>query len=266
MIFGDWTNHISALSTKYANAKPFEHVVIPNFFEDSVVEEITRTFPEPGRGWNHYDNPIEQKYSLNNFAGLEFTSNVFNELQSPRTIAMFSELTGIADLEADPYLHGAGLHAYPRGGKLDMHLDYSLHPIICRERRLNLIVYLNRDWRVDYGGHLQLWDSDLKKCTELITPNYNTAVLFRTSDISYHGIPAPITCPDGAYRKSLAIYYVSPPRPECSSRAKAQFFPRPSQPVDERLRRLYEIRAYRLITAEDLADWPTWRQEGAGFW
>ena len=67
-----------------------------------------------------------------------------------------STITGISDLESDPYLHGAGLHAYPHNGKLDVHLDYSIHPVSGKERRVNLIIYLNKDWRDDYGGYTDM--------------------------------------------------------------------------------------------------------------
>jgi hypothetical protein len=150
-----------------------------------------------------------------------------------------------------------------------MHLDYSIHPITEKERRVNLIIYMNKKWKEEYGGHLQLWDESLKNCTELITPHFNTAVLFRTSDISYHGIPQPITCPPDQARKSIAIYYVSPLRPEATHRYKAEFFPVPQQiakGLDPRLEKLYDIRKSRLITSNDLADWPNWRNEGQGFW
>lgn len=41
-------------------------------------------------------------------------ASVFDSLQHPDTVDFVRRLTGIPDLEADPHLHGAGLHAYPR--------------------------------------------------------------------------------------------------------------------------------------------------------
>jgi Rps23 Pro-64 3,4-dihydroxylase Tpa1-like proline 4-hydroxylase len=121
---------------------------------------------------------------------------------------MMSTITGISDLESDPYLHGAGLHAYPHNGKLDLYLDYIIHPVSGKERRVNLIIYLNKGWRDDYGGYLQLWNADMSECKSIITPSFNSAVLFRTTDISYHGIPYPLKCPLKEYRKSMTIYYI----------------------------------------------------------
>ena len=44
-----------------------------------------------------------------------------------------------------------------------MHLDYSIHPISGKERRVNLIVYLNKDWKEEFLGEVQLWDHEFTK-------------------------------------------------------------------------------------------------------
>lgn len=268
-VFGDWVHHVPALSAQFQNAHPYQHVVIPAFFDEAVAAQLDAVFPDykdPVHDWKHYDNPIEQKYSLNNFENLPYVSHIFQVLQAPDTVRMLQQITGIANLEADPHLHGAGLHAYPSHGKLDIHLDYSIHPITQKERRCNLIIYLNRNWKTEYGGDLQMWDASLTECTQLVSPSWNTAVLFRTSDVSYHGIPRPITCPETDARRSLAIYYVSDARAEATPRHKAEFFPHPDQDVCPRLRKLYDIRKHRILGAANLADWPLWRCEGNGWW
>jgi Rps23 Pro-64 3,4-dihydroxylase Tpa1-like proline 4-hydroxylase len=268
-VFGDWIHHVEKLHEKFKNGQPYEHVVVPNFFSTEMANNLYAMFPEPldiAYDWKHYDNPIEQKYTLNKFEKTSIFTRLFEYLQSSEVVELFKRVTGIENLEADPYLHGAGLHAYPTNGKLDVHLDYGIHPFSQKERRCNLIVYMNRNWRNAYGGHLQLWDANMKNCKEIIAPDWNTAILFRTSDISFHGIPSPIECPDGMYRKSIAIYYVSDARSNIPHRYKAEFFPLPSQPVDDRLAKLYEIRKQRLITQEDLQNWPNWRNEGYGHW
>jgi Rps23 Pro-64 3,4-dihydroxylase Tpa1-like proline 4-hydroxylase len=265
-MFGDWIQCIDTYRQTFQTALPYEHVVLPNFFSEQIIQSIFEEFPDPlgELDWKHYDNPIEQKYALNNFSSLPTINKVFSYLQSEEVVGTMKQLTGMNDLEADPHLHGAGLHAYPHKGKLDVHLDYSIHPLSGKERRVNLIVYLNPHWKHSYGGDLQLWNADLTECKELVMPAWNTAVLFRTSDISYHGIPSPIQCPPGEYRKSLAIYYVSNARPEATKRYKAEFFPLLHQPIDDRLQKLYDIRKSRLITQNDL--WESWRKDGNGFW
>lgn len=274
-IFGNWilSSNVANLNASFCTASPYEHVIIPNFFQEDVATALHASFPDPmvantQHDWKHYDNPIEQKYTLNDFQNLPIVKKTFDLLQSEAVVDAITAITGIAGLESDPYFHGAGIHAYPRRGKLDMHLDYSIHPISKKERRVNLIIYLNPSWKEEYGGHLELWDASMKEHTKVIAPSWNTAVLFRTNNISFHGLPRPIQCPVGDYRKSLAIYYVSEPTPAAKPRYKAEFFPYPNQPVNASLARLYDIRKHRVLTAADLEDWPTWRDEGQihGFW
>lgn len=265
--FGSWPNDIDRLRETFRRAQPFEHVEIPNFFRLGDAEQLVHAFPHIDETWHHYDNPIEKKYTLGDFSGApRVITDAFQYLQSEQTIGLLRQLTGIFDLENDPYLHGAGLHAYPARGKLDVHLDYSIHPLTGKERRLNLIVYLNKNWKPEYGGHLQFWNAAVTECAQVIAPEFNTAVLFRTSDLSYHGLPTPLACPSNEFRRSLAIYYVSPARPTATPRFKAEYVPLPHQPVSPSLARLYSIRKHRRIVPDDLVDWPAWRDEGKGFW
>ena len=272
----EWSDNSNtqALRVMYENAPPFPHVVLDPFFQPEYALELARAFPLPSQQptqWYKYDNPLEKKYALNRFDQLPLFQSLFAFLQSDDLINVLKTLTGIADLENDPFLHGAGLHYHDRESKLDMHLDYSIHPLLGKERRLNLIVYLNEHWDDSYNGGLELWDRDFTAAQATIMPSFNKAVLFQTSDISYHGVPRPIACPpeNGAGRKSLAIYYLSPLREHATHRAKAQFRPLPHQTVSPALQRLYDIRPLRTITPEDLVGFtPSWENDpiGKGFW
>jgi Rps23 Pro-64 3,4-dihydroxylase Tpa1-like proline 4-hydroxylase len=267
-MFGEWISDINSISCDFATAKPFEHVVIRNFFADDVAKAISSEFGTPSidDGWFEYRNPLERKFANNMNLGKQI-ADTFDVLQSPEFVELVSRISGIYNIEADPHLHGAGIHAYPPGGKLDLHLDYSLHPITGKERRLNLLVFLNEEWKKEYGGELFLMndldarDEDITK----VSPTWNTAILFKTTDDSFHGLPIPTKTAE--FRKSLAIYYVSDPRPDATMRQKAEFFPWRHIP-HEKLRKLYDIRPMRRIEPEDLEDWPDWQEEGKanGLW
>jgi Rps23 Pro-64 3,4-dihydroxylase Tpa1-like proline 4-hydroxylase len=270
-MIGDWIHNKAELSKLFCEAKPFEHVLIHNFLNEAFAEQLYHNFPNPtdtnDYNWNYYNNPIEKKYSLNKFLDrkLDVYKHVFDVLQTNELIQHIKDITSIEDLENDPHLHGAGLHLYPNNGKLDMHLDYSIHPISGKERRINLIYYLNKSWKSEWGGELELRDTSLGENNLVkISPSFNTALIFRTCDDSFHGIPKPIKCPENEYRKSLAIYYVSTPRENVEKRFKAKFFPLPNQPVTPELQKLYDIRCTRLITKDDLFD--DWENKGGGFW
>jgi len=225
---------------------PFPHLVIDGFFEESLAHQLSKDFPAfDDQVWHTYDNAIEVKKALNNWH--HFTPALyrfFSEINSRDAVNLFKTLTQCR-LYPDIGLHGAGLHIHGRGGKLNTHQDYSIHPKLGLERRLNLIVYLNPDWQESWGGALGLWRDDGGKPGELvksIAPLFNRAVLFDTTN-AWHGLPEPIACPPGQYRKSLAVYYLCDPREGAVQRQRALFAPSESQVGDREVMELIERRA-----------------------
>jgi hypothetical protein len=96
---------------------------------------------------------------------------------------------------------------------LKIHSDFNEHPRLKLDRRLNLLLYLNREWQEEWGGHLELWDRDMTECRRKILPIFGRCVVFATTDFANHGHPDPLNCPEGETRKSLALYYYSNGRP-----------------------------------------------------
>ncbi|HWW61291.1 MAG TPA: 2OG-Fe(II) oxygenase, partial [Thermoanaerobaculia bacterium] len=121
-------------------------------------------------------------------------------------------LTGIDGLIPDPYFGGGGLHQIEPGGFLKVHADFNVHPKLKLDRRLNMLIYLNHDWREEWGGHLELWDAEA--CRKKILPAFNRTVIFSTTDSSFHGHPHPLTAPPNRTRKSVSLYYYTAGRPE----------------------------------------------------
>ena len=80
-------------------------------------------------------------------------------------------------------------------------------------------MYLNKDWQQAGGGAVDLWDRGGQRCIRAIEPVFNRAVLFDTSNFSYHGHPHPLACPPERSRKSVALYYYAFESPGESDRA-----------------------------------------------
>jgi len=197
------------------NEKPFRHWQIDNFFEAEDAEMLYAKFPEADRRWYKYSNHFEKKTATDLIeimpASIAITLLLLN---SNPWIKELETITGIEGLIPDPALRGGGLHQIYPGGKLEIHADFNYHKHLKLDRRLNLLVYLNKDWQESYGGHLELWDTEMKQCEKRILPILNRCVIFETTDFSYHGHPEPLTCPDGMTRKSLALYYYTNGRPD----------------------------------------------------
>ncbi len=199
----------------YAANEPFPHVVIDDFLAPEIAEGLLNAFPEPGtRAWTRFDADHEVKLQLSDEGVMNpFVRDVIAQLNGATFIDFLERLTDIDGLIPDPHLLGGGLHQIEPGGYLDVHADFNYHPRLRLDRRLNLLLYLNREWLDDYNGHLELWDTAMSGCQRRIAPLFNRCVIFTTTDFSYHGHPDPLRCPQGRTRKSLALYYYSNGRP-----------------------------------------------------
>jgi hypothetical protein len=199
----------------YATAKPYPHVVLDDFFDPALLDMILAEFPKPGQiPWQRFDNEREIKLASARDASFgSVTRLLFYHLNSISFLEFLSEVTGIPNLISDPSLEGGGLHQIVRGGKLGLHADFNKHRGYGLDRRLNVLLYLNKDWRAEYGGNLELWDRDMKRCEARVLPIFNRVMIFGTTDFTYHGHPDPLQCPEEMTRKSMALYYFSNGRP-----------------------------------------------------
>ncbi|PCK08429.1 MAG: hypothetical protein COA42_09255 [Alteromonadaceae bacterium] len=135
------------------------------------------------------------------------TRALIHNLNSEPFLNFLSKLTGIKGLIPDPYLAGGGLHKIQRGGKLGVHVDFNEHETMNVYRRINVLVYLNKDWLKEWGGHFELWDGDKQGCITKLLPLFNRMAIFTTTATSFHGHPTPLNCPEDRCRMSLALYY-----------------------------------------------------------
>src|SRR5580698_3047972 len=134
--------------------------------------------------------------------------------EQPAHAQVSETLTGISSVLPDPYYTGGGLHQIRPGGLLEVHADFSYHNALRLDRRINVLIYLNKDWREEYGGHFELWDRDVTRAEKKILPIFNRCAIFSTTSVSFHGHPVPLACPPERNRKSIATYYYTNGRPE----------------------------------------------------
>ena len=205
------------LAEQYRDARPFPFIVIDEFLPGPLAATVAADIPnKTSADWKKLPTEDQKgKHVLADESKLPVVIRaLIQELNSGYFLRFLEKLTGIPDLIADTKLVGGGVHMIERGGKLSVHVDFSHHPTNGLNRRLNFLLYLNQDWKEEYGGHFELWSRDIKTREQKILPIFNRCVVFSTSPISYHGHPEPLTCPDGITRNSIALYYFSKGRPE----------------------------------------------------
>lgn len=197
-------------SGEYCFAEPFPHIVIDDFLPQDFIDKILNNFPV-----EKLDNDVTFEIG---YAGLHkrqvspancngFIREVFGFFNSSSIVQFLESLTTIPSLIPDPHFVGGGFHETSKGGKLGIHADFRINEAMHLNRRINMIIYLNKEWKDEWGGKLELWDTKMKNMVHSIAPVYNRCVIFNTDADSFHGHPDPLQTPDNITRKSLALYY-----------------------------------------------------------
>jgi Rps23 Pro-64 3,4-dihydroxylase Tpa1-like proline 4-hydroxylase len=215
---------LNGLSQQYADqyqqSIPYPHIYIDDFFDN--LSDVASAFSDLNDiQFYEYNNPLEKKLGYDKVSMLpQPIFALLTEMNQPEFLQFLEKLTGIEGLIPDPYYRGGGAHQTKRDGKLDIHIDFNIHPKLKLDRRLSVILYLNKDWEQNWNGDFQVWEGYkesekhvLVKMHEKIYPLYNRLIVFSTSEKSYHGHPEPLNCPEHITRKSLATYYYTNGRP-----------------------------------------------------
>jgi Rps23 Pro-64 3,4-dihydroxylase Tpa1-like proline 4-hydroxylase len=201
---------------EYETNVPFPHMYFDDFLPIEAAEAALRDFPQPKElTWSEFKNVNERKLAFDLVEDLPASvRDVLYFLNSRPMLRFLQTLTGIKGIIPDPYFVGGGLHQIKPGGKLAVHADFNRHADLNLDRRINVLIYLNKDWKEEYGGHFELWNRDMTAAQQKILPVFNRCAIFSTTTYSYHGHPTPLTCPADRTRKSIATYYYSNGRPE----------------------------------------------------
>lgn len=203
-------SHGQELRATYMSAWPFPHVVIDDFLPPAILDRVLTHFENvtPGEDAMAFDRAQERfKTSFQPDELPDDLRRLFYAFNARPFIKLIENITGIAGLIPDPYFLGAGIHEIRQGGHLSVHADFNHHKPMNLERRVNVLIYLNKDWQPAYGGGLELWDEAMTTRAHDIVPLFNRCVIFNTTSNSMHGNPKPINHPDQVSRKSIALYY-----------------------------------------------------------
>lgn len=218
----------------FSEGDPFRYVVMEDVLREDAAQEIEAGFEAALAHKDHaspksHRNVLKKTGTPNLKVMTDRQVQFFEEVNSPEFIKYLSDLTGITPILGDMELKGGGLHSSVRGGYLNVHTDFNFHPTENTHRRLNLIFYANTLWKEEWEGALEFWNSDISERRAQLYPRFNRAVLFETSEISFHGHPIPLACPEGVTRKSLAVYYYSDWPTHLDQRAKTNYVLTPTQ-------------------------------------
>jgi Rps23 Pro-64 3,4-dihydroxylase Tpa1-like proline 4-hydroxylase len=201
---------IESLRASYTAAKPFPHLVMDDLFSADMLNALLPEIDSMQKDqWKKVEqDPREKTLRMKSAVEIGPAGERFlNVVHSAAFLNFLSEITGVWNLLPDPYLLGGGYAAMRRGDYFNVHSDRSIAYDTGLTRRLAMIVFLNKDWRSEYHGQLELWNPDAKKCEVFIDPLFNRTALFEVAFPNYHGVPIPLECPVDRSRQSFILYY-----------------------------------------------------------
>ena len=221
------------LADEYRRNAPFPHIVIDDFLPEQVCDAVLDEWPAfDSIEWTTYTNDREHKHVCSDLDRLgSSTRGLLAAFNSSPFVRFLQAMTGITPLLVDPHFRSAGIFDVQPGGFLDLHADFTQCPNQFTEseqipgywdgfsggtglpRRVNALLYLNRDWREENGGALELWSRSPFERVQSILPVYNRLVVFTTLPDAVHGHPQPVVDPPQGSRRCLSMYYYSKERP-----------------------------------------------------
>ena len=196
----------------YFYDRPFKHLIVDDFFSPQIADNSLKAFDlSHSKNWDVSDDKdIEIKWRSKWQSEIDVPESILpcvRILNSAPFLKALSKIFKIDGILMDPYFSGGGLNITPKDGLLDVHVDGNFHDLTGMNRRLNAILYLNKNWESSWGGELGLYDKTGENLEKKIEPIFNRLFIFQTNDFSFHGLPDPISFPDNESRKSLILYY-----------------------------------------------------------
>ncbi|HLH44373.1 MAG TPA: 2OG-Fe(II) oxygenase [Bryobacteraceae bacterium] len=239
---------------QFLAGRPFKHVVIENFFEAAFAERLLAEFPrfDPSLARNEGGALGGKAVNTNLRAISPAYQQLYDAIGAKPFLDLVSRLSGIPDLILDPKMFGGGTHENLHGQELDPHVDFNYDEARRLHRRLNLIVYLNKDWAPEWGGALEIHSNPRRPEENQISrydPLFNRCVMFETNERSWHGFPRIDLPPDKRHlsRKSISIYLYTETRPaEETAPLHATFYVQRPLPA--------HFREGHVLTGDDIAE------------
>ena len=214
-----------ALKEGVKSSQPFKHICIDGMWKENFLERVRREVEE-NKEWAGEKQFYGSRHKLwqDDWSKLPTNVNHFlSYLNEPLVLSIVEFLFGENGLIPDPYLEGGGIHSTGENGFLKLHADFNWHEKLKLYRRINILIYLNKDWNSKYGGQIELANRDLdgKFLTQVsLEPIFNRTLIFITDDESYHGQPNPVKHPLKKRRDSIAAYYYVVEKPYGTSDLK----------------------------------------------
>lgn len=217
-----------ALAEQYQLGTPTPYMIIDNFLPWDVYDSILDTFEEiPEERYKIFQNDLAYRKECRNFAEAPLLQTLANSFNSKLFVDWLQSAAGAEKLIPDPHFLGGGFCRSSRGTTLGLHTDFNWNDSLRLNRKNNAILYMNREWKDEWNGHLEFWDDDRTKCLVKVEPKPNRFIFWDYDYNLVHGHPDPIECPEHLSRDSLILFYYQSNATWDNDPRRSQFYTKP---------------------------------------
>lgn len=196
------------LNNTFVGTPPYPMITLENFLPNDIAQKMAvecETIPD-----QHWSNFTRRGSGMQECKKLDVAPIAYefvNQMHSALGMEWLCNVTGIKDLIPDPYLTGAGYSKIGKDSSLKVHTDFNWNDQLRLHRMLSFIVYLNPDWKEEYGGALNFYDFNNEKVIQSVPSMFNRAIIWRYHKRGFHGAPDPMMCPPEMTRNSFRLFY-----------------------------------------------------------
>ena len=196
------------LKENYKNHFNYNLLLLDNFLTKDVTSLLSEELDNiPLEKCKHFTRAKSCMYEYNNLDDTPIQDLTIQALHSSTFIKWLENITGIEKLIPDPHLIGAGYAKSFCGDSLKIHSDFNWNEQLQLHRKVSIVIYLNDNWKEEWGGQLNFYDTKRKKINTTVPIKFGNCVIWGYNNLAFHGYPEPIQCPENVSRKCLRLFY-----------------------------------------------------------
>jgi len=192
----------------YKAGNPVPFIVLDNFLPQNLFDIVAHEPAHiPEHLWNAFTRNGSNMKECKSFAHAPLTQTLAHCFNSGVFVDWLEHLTDHKKLVPDPHFIGAGISKTYKNDSLKLHTDFNWNDEIALNRALSTILYTSPEWDESWGGGLEFWDFARETLLHNIVPKPNRLLIWDYDPKLIHGYPAPLDCPDHAFRQNIRIFY-----------------------------------------------------------
>ena len=151
----------------------------------TINKSLKKSLKKPTKIFRHKNKIV--KYEFNDFSKFNGTfKKLYKELNSKNFLNILEKIFNVKKLYSDKKNFYSGISVSTKNSKLNEHIDFNYNNKLKKYRYMNLILYLNRNFKKKDGGIFYYRDYKSNK-KKYIDPLFNNTVIFEKNKNIPHG-------------------------------------------------------------------------------